>query len=325
MDAWRVEANGPPESALSRQPVAVPGPGRGQALVDVRAAGLNFSDLLMIRGSYQIRPPLPFTPGQEVAGVVRQTGPDCPLAVGERVVSKVLWGGFAPLAIVESGMAIRIPEGLSDQDALVLPVIAVTAWIALHERAHLQQGDTLLVHAGAGALGLATIRIAAAAGARVLATVGSPDKADVCRAAGADTVIDYREATWDEAVLDATAGAGVDVVMDSVGGTVTDRSIRCLAPAGRLLIAGFSSGEIPSIRANRLLLRNISAIGVYWSHGRDDALVSRALAALLDGWQRGQRVLRSDSVYPFERLPDALADLAGRRTVGKCALARQHH
>lgn len=225
----------PPESALSRQPVAAPSPGTGQALVDVRAAGLNFSDLLMIRGTYQVRPPLPFTPGQEVAGVVRRTGPDCRLAVGERVVSKVLWGADSHHSRSSNpGWRSGYRKACLTWMRWSCRSSRLTAWIALHERAHLQQGDTILAHAGAGALGLATIRIAAAVGARVLATVGSPEKADVCRAAGAAAVIDYREATGHQVVLDVTAGAGVDVVMGtrSAGRSPIGRFAALPLPAG---------------------------------------------------------------------------------------------
>ncbi|MEO6269059.1 MAG: zinc-binding dehydrogenase [Lautropia sp.] len=320
MNAWRLASHGGPDQLnLARMPA--PSPGANQILVRVACAGLNYSDVLMVRGAYQIRPPLPFTPGQEVAGFVAAVGPGCALSVSERVVSKVLWGGFAPLALADAAFAIRIPTDLDFDDALVLPVVAITAWIALHHRARLLPGETALIHAGAGALGLAAIRTAVAAGARVVATVGSEQKAAACVAAGASEVVRYGEGTaWEDAVMQVSRGRGVDVVLDSVGGAVTDGSLRCLAREGRLLIAGFSSGEIASIRGNRLLLRNVAALGVYWSHEADAELIARAVEAILDSRQQGRLVLGCGARYPYETLPTALDDLAGRRTIGKSVL-----
>lgn len=313
MKAWRIEhATG--LEALQCAEVPRPRPRVGEALVRVAAAALNFSDLLMLRGAYQIKPPLPFSPGQEIAGTVVESAGA--LRAGDRIASKVEWGGFAEYVCVREDMAIRVPETLSFPAAATLPVVWPTAWIALHERGALRAGESVLVHAAAGGVGLACLQLARAAGARPLAVVGDRAKFDVCRANGAAEVMSYAD-PWVDL---AKEHGGADVVVDPVGGSVTEDSLRCIARGGRLLIVGFSSGEIPRIAANRLLLKNAAAIGVYWSHdwGRD--VVDRAVNALLDLHARGAISLAAQRTYGFDALPQALADLAARTTVGKSVL-----
>jgi NADPH2:quinone reductase len=316
MRVWRATSHGGPEAlALVElgRPAAVP----GEVVVEVKAAALNFSDLLMIRGTYQVAPPLPFVPGQEIAGVVAETGAEGAFAVGERVATKVRWGGFAEYALAREEMLIRLPEAIALTDAATLPVVWPTAWIALHENARLRQGETVLVHAAAGGVGLAAVQLARLAGARAIALVGDPEKATPCREAGAETVLGYADGDWPERVRQLTGGRGADVVVDSVGGDATDASLRCLARRGRLLVVGFSGGRIPELRANRLLLRAASAHGVYWSHDDDRPLVERAVRELLRLAARGEIRIAAHRVYPFEELPRALGDLAARKTVGK--------
>ena len=316
MNAWQVASHGGPE-ALTLTAVPAPAPGPGEVLVRVHAAALNFSDLLMMRDAYQVRPPLPFVPGQEIAGFV--VGPEGSPWSGRRVATKVLWGGFAELVLARESMLIGLPDDLSFEAGATLPVVWPTAWIALHERARLAPGESVLVHAGASGVGLAGIQLAKVAGARVAATAGAGPKLAAARAAGADAAFDYRDELWPDAAR-AFAPAGFDAVLDPVGGEVTDASIRLLAWGGRLLVVGFASGEIPSIRANRLLLRNAAAIGVYWSHERDAALIERAVAEVLRLHAAGRIRIAARRVYPFAELPAALAEFAGRQASGKTVI-----
>jgi NADPH2:quinone reductase len=316
VNAWQVASHGGLE-ALAPAELPPPAPGPGEVLVRVHAAALNFSDLLMIRGAYQVRPPLPFVPGQEIAGFV--VGPDGSPWSGRRVAAKVLWGGFAELAVARESMLIGLPDSLSFEAGATVPVVWPTAWIALHERARLAPGESVLVHAGASGVGLAAVQLAKIAGARVAATAGAQPKLALAREAGADAVFDYREEDWPDAVR-AFAPDGFDVVLDPVGGDVTDASIRLLGWGGRLLVVGFASGEIPAIRANRLLLRNAAAIGVYWSHDRDAALVERAVAEVLRRHAASEIRIAARRVHPFPELPRALAEFAGRQAAGKSVI-----
>jgi NADPH2:quinone reductase len=292
-------------------------PGEGELLIRVAAAALNFSDLLMIDDLYQVRPKRPFTPGQELAGVVVEAGAGCRFGVGDRIASKVLWGGFANHAIVNDLMAIAVPESVSLQEAAAVPVSLTTAVVALTESTELQPEETILVHAGAGALGQSTIRVARALGARVIATAGSPDKCHAATAAGAEHCIDYRDSDFVEEVKVLTDNRGVDVVLDPVGGHVGVESLRCLAWRGRLLIAGFSGGTLQQLPAHRLLLNGASAVGVYWNHDTDLAMVRRAEEKMLKWWIDGQVTPHVDHRPSLDAIPAALADFAARRTIGK--------
>jgi NADPH2:quinone reductase len=316
VNAWQVASHGGLE-ALAPAELPVPVPGPGELLVRVHAAALNFSDLLMMRGAYQVRPPLPFVPGQEIAGFV--VAPAGSPWSGRRVATKVLWGGFAEFAVARESMVIGLPESLSLEAGATLPVVWPTAWIALHDRARLAPGESVLVHAGASGVGIAAVQLAKIAGARVAATAGAEPKLALAREAGAQAVFDYRDEGWPDAAR-AFAAEGFDVVLDPVGGDVTDASVRLLGWGGRLLVVGFASGEIPAIRANRLLLRNAAAIGVYWSHERDAPLIERAVADVLRRHAAGEIRIAARRVYPFAALPRALAEFAGRKAAGKSVI-----
>lgn len=319
MKAWIVDDT-KAEQPLRWGEAAAPTPSPGKSLVRVEAAALNFSDLLMVRGKYQVRPPLPFTPGQEVAGTVLATAPGSRLRAGQRVASKVIWGGFAEHALVEDTMAIAVPDAMPLAEAAALPVVYPTAYIGLLHHGRLRPGETVLVHAAAGGVGLAAVEIASAKGARVIATVGGAAKATLPREHGADAVLDYGDAGWVDQVKALTDGKGADIVVDSVGGTVTELSLKCIAQGGRLLIVGFSSGMIPAIPANRLLLRDASAIGVYWSHERDAALIAAALSDVFALHAAGKVRPRVDTRFSLEELPQALAALQSRQSTGKIVL-----
>jgi NADPH:quinone reductase len=297
-----------------------PEPGPGEVLVRVEAAALNFSDLLMIEDGYQVRPPRPFVPGQEIAGTVVATGCGIDLAVGERVMSKVTWGGFSEYATVRADMAMRVPAELSVTDAAALPIVYTTALVALTEITTVARGETVLVLAAAGGIGLAAVQIACHLGAQVIAAAGGETKCALARAHGGHRSVDYSLQGWAEAVKALTKERGVDIIVDPVGGELTGEALRLLAWGGRLLVVGFSSGEIPRIPAHRLLLRRASAMGVYWSHDRDREMVRRATQRL-DGFLRAG-IIRPhvSAVHGLSELPGALMALRQRKTTGKIVL-----
>lgn len=295
-------------------------PGPGELSVEVGAAALNFSDLLMIDGTYQVKPPRPFTPGQEVAGVVRAAGPGARFKPGDRVAGKVEWGGFASHAIMRDAMAIAIPGDVGLADSAALPVVYTTAYVALTECTAVSADETVLVHAAAGGVGLAAVQIAAARGAHVIAAAGSETKRALALEHGASAAIDPGDPEWFRHCKAMTDGRGIDVVVDPVGGDVTLGSLRVLANGGRLLIVGFASGSIPQIPANRLLLKRASAIGVYWNHDTDGEMLARVTARMMDDLSAGRIRPVVDRRSGLEALPQALGDLAARRTNGKVVL-----
>lgn len=316
--AWLSGDPGVAQLVISRRPC--PQPAEDELLIRVDAAALNFSDALMINDRYQIRPPRPFVPGQEIAGTVVAAGKACNFSPGERVAGKVYWGGFSDHAVMRGDMAIRIPEDLGTAAAAALPVVYTTAMVALTESTQVKSGETVLVLAAAGGVGLAAVQIAHALGARVIAAAGGADKARLACSHGAAVAIDYSQANWSDEVKAASGGHGADIIVDSVGGQATKEALRALAWEGRLLVVGFSSGEIPAIPANRLLLRRASAIGIYWNHDRDAEMLGR-VSQRLTGLLEARAILpHIGNTFAFSQLPQALAALAERRTTGKVIL-----
>ena len=319
MKAWRIEKTGAIEG-LAIGEIETPAPQAGEVLLEVLACGINFSDLLMAAGRYQVRPPLPFVPGQEIAGRIVAVAPGSARRPGERVAAKVHWGGFAELALAKENMLITLPQGMGYAAGATLPVVWPTAWIALFERARLVAGESLLVHAAAGGVGLAAVQLARAAGAIVIAGVGDDAKAGHALAAGARHVVVTRTSDWMQKVSDLTDGRGPDVVFDPVGGDLAEPSLNRIARNGRYLVVGFAGGAIPRFAANRLLLKNASALGVYWTHEQDGPLIARALTDILGLWSAGKVRIEASRAYAFDTLKSALADLAARRTTGKCVI-----
>ncbi len=317
--AWRSQASGRAELALADVPRPEPGP--REALIEVRAAALNFGDLLMVEGTYQVRPPRPFTPGQEVAGVVVAAGAQSGLLPGARVAGKMDWGGFAEAAIVRGDMAIPLPDGVDFATGAALPISSITAMVGLVELGRLVPGEVVLVHAAAGALGIAATQIAVARGARVIGTASTPDKRALAEAMGAEATVDYTQPDWRQAVEALVGKYAVDVVFDSVGGDATLTSLRLMRRDGRLLVAGFASGTIPALPANLLLVKRISAIGVYWNHDDDAAMMARVQQAIAADLAAGRIAPVVDVREGLEALPAAMDDLAARRTAGKVVLA----
>ncbi|MFI5739938.1 NADPH:quinone oxidoreductase family protein [Streptomyces anulatus] len=257
MQAWRVHRNGEPGEVMRLEETDRPTPGDGQVLVEVRAANVNFPDALLCRGQYQVRPPLPFTPGVEVCGTTED---------GRRVlVTPALpHGGFADYVVADEAALLPAPDALDDAEAAALHIGYQTGWFGLHRRARLQPGETLLVHAAAGGVGSAAVQLGRAAGAKVIGVVGGPEKAAVARELGCDLVIDRRSEDIVAAVKDATGGRGADVVYDPVGGDAYAKSAKCVAFEGRILVVGFASGVIPTPGLNHALVKNYSVVGLHW-------------------------------------------------------------
>jgi len=295
------------------------GDGRRTVHIEVHAAGVSFADLLITRGEYQLRPPLPFVPGLEVAGVVRQTPPGTGFAAGDRVAAFMFGGAFAEEAVADPATTVRLPDGLGFPEAAGFLVNYQTAWFALVRRARLQPGETVLVQGAGGGLGVATVQVARALGARVVGVAASGAKAAMAEAAGADVVVAAGDG-WADAVRSATGP--VDVVVDPVGGDRFDDSLRLLRPEGRLVVVGFAGGGIPTVKVNRLLLRNVSVLGAAWREflAAEPGFVAEA-AAGLDALIGGGRLTPLvGATYPLEDGVRALHDLADRRAVGKLVL-----
>jgi len=267
MRAWQVRELGEPRDVLALAEVPDPEPGPGQLLVKVLGAATNFPDVLMCRGGYQVRPPLPYTPGIELCGEVLAAGPGVTaFAPGDRVIGGPLvpHGAFAELTLMDSGTALPAPDGLDDAEAAAFFITYQTGWFGLHRRARLAAGETLLVHAAAGGVGSGAVQLGKAAGARVIGVAGGERKAQAARALGADVVIDRHTQDFVEVVKEVTGGRGADVIYDSVGGEAYTRSTKCIAFEGRILVIGFASGVIPTAALNHALIKNYSIVGLHW-------------------------------------------------------------
>jgi NADPH2:quinone reductase len=267
MKAWQVADLGEPIEVMELRELPDPEPGTGQVVVRVLASPANFPDVLMCRGRYQVRPDLPFTPGVEICGEVVAAGEGVnTVAVGDRVLggSVLPHGGFAELALMDVATTFPAPDSLDDAQAASLYIGYQTGWFALHRRAALMPGETLLVHAAAGGVGSAAVQLGKAAGARVIGVVGGPEKGAVASALGADVVIDRHERDFVEVVKAETGGRGADVIYDPVGGQTYQRSTKCIAFEGRILVIGFAGGEIQSAALNHALVKNYAIVGLHW-------------------------------------------------------------
>lgn len=316
MRAWRVHELGEPEQVMSLDEVALPIVGPGESLIRVRAAGLNFPDLLACRGGYQERPPLPFTPGLEVAGEVVSGR-----LAGERVaaVASLPVGGLADYVVVADPDVYAVPSAMPDEKAAALLGTYLTGQVGLYRRAGLRAGESVLVHAGAGGVGSAAIQLAKAGEAQVIATAGGPAKTALCRELGADVVVDYTREDFVQVVKEVTGGRGADVVYDPVGGDVFDASRRCVAFEGRIVVVGFAGGRIADAPTNHALVKNYSVVGLHLGlyRQRDPAVLRAAFADLIDWWEAGLIDPLVGSRRPFAEVPTALRALGERGTVGK--------
>lgn len=319
MRAWHVTAHGEPADVLRLVDVPDPVPGDGQVLVRVRAVAVNFPDVLLARGEYQVRPPLPFVPGIELCGEVLAVGAGVThVAVGQRVTGSRI-GVLAELAVLDATEVFAAPDALDDAQAAAFTIAYQTGWFGLHRRAGLRSGETLLVHAAAGGVGTAAVQLGAAAGARVIGVVGSAAKADAARAAGADVVVDRSTQDVAEVVRAETGGAGADVVYDPVGGEAFAASTRCVAFEGRIVVVGFAGGTIQDVRAGHLLVKNYTVHGLHWglyARVRPD-LVAGAHEELAALAASGAVTPQVSDVVPFEAADEAVARLAAGGTTGR--------
>ncbi len=266
MRGWQLEENGEPADVLCLGQIDDPRPGPDEVLIRVEATNVNFADILQCRGTYQEKPELPFTPGVETCGIVVEPDRSGTCKIGDRVVGMTSSGsgGYAELALLASRSVLVIPQEVPPEAATVLFTTYQTSHVALHHRAHIQPGEYLLVHGASGGVGSSAVQLGVAAGATVIATAGGVDKAEYVRSLGSHHVIDSHHADVYEEVMSITAGHGVDVAYDAVGGELGDLTRRMMAWEGRLLVIGFAAGDVPRYPANHALGKNYSIIGLYW-------------------------------------------------------------
>ena len=320
MKAWQVPELGEPRDVLTLAEVPDPVPGPGQVLVRVLGAAANFPDVLMCRGGYQVRPPLPFTPGVELCGEVVAAGPGVTgIAPGDRLIGGAIGGAFAELTLMNAASALPAPPGLDDAEAGAFFIAYQTGWFGLHRRARLAAGETLLVHAAAGGVGSGAVQLGKAAGARVIGVAGGEEKAEVARALGADVVIDRNTQDFVEVVKEVTEGRGADVVYDPVGGDTYARSTKCIAFEGRILIIGFAGGQIQSAALNHALVKNYSIVGLHWGlyQSKNPQLIKDCHAQLTKMVADGAiRPLVSERLG-LDEVPAGVQRLADGGTVGR--------
>jgi NADPH2:quinone reductase len=295
--------------------------GAGAVLIDVAAAGVSFPDVLMSRGLYQMKPPLPFVPGVEVAGTVREAPRGSGFSAGDRVMAVTMLGGFAEVAAASPALTCPLPSRFTPEQGAGFILNYHTAFFALTRRAALQPGETVVVHGAAGGVGTAAVQVAHSLGAEVVAVASTPEKAEFARSAGADRVVDIA-GDWPAELRALRGGRGADVIVDPVGGDRFDESLRCLAPGGRLVVVGFTEGRIPSVAANRLLLRNISVVGAAWGAwlGGDPGLFAGTAAGLAPMIESGGVAPLVGAIFPLDRAADALRLIDERRATGKVVL-----
>lgn len=326
MKAWVVRELGGPET-MRFEDVDESAPGEGMVRIAVRASAINYFDALMVAGQYQVKPDLPFVPGTEISGVVEHAPRGSGFNSGDRVSALLdngglTRGGYAEIADAQADTVRRIADSMPFDDAAAFTLIYQTAWFGLHRRANLLSGETLLVHAGAGGVGSAAIQVGKAARAMVIATAGSDEKTAVCQQLGADHVINYKTQDFAEKVKLITGGRGADVIFDPVGGDVFDRSTKCVAFEGRIVVVGFTSGRIPQAAANHVLVKNYSVVGLHWGlySRRAPELIAPAAEALMDLYQSGQVKPLISARVPLAQAPTALAMVAGGKSTGKVIL-----
>src|SRR5882724_4477480 len=313
---------GPPESLVVEE-LPSPKPGAGEVVVSVKAASVNFPDVLIMQNKYQVKPPLPFSPGSEAAGLVKAVGDGVThVRPGDRVMAIIGYGAFAEEVKVESRRVLPLPAGMDFESAAAFGLTYATSEHALVDRGALKAGETLLVLGAAGGVGIAAIEIGKALGARVIACASSDDKLAVCREHGADETINYATEDLRERIKHVTGGKGVDVVYDPVGGPYTEPALRSIAWRGRLLVVGFAAGEIPKIPLNLTLLKGCSIVGVFWGDWarREPQHFAEAMARLGRWYADGKLEPHISATFPLERAADALTLMASRKVTGKVVL-----
>lgn len=309
-----------PASSLQLEDIPSPTPKANEVLLDVHAAGVNFPDSLIIQGKYQFKPPFPFAPGGEAAGVISAVGDKVSqYRVGQRVMALTGWGSFAEQVCVPAYNLLPMPDGMDFASAAAFGMTYGTSMHALKQRGNLQPGETLLVLGASGGVGLAAVEIGKAMGATVIAAASSAEKLEVARQAGADQLINYREQSLKDELKKLTGGKGVDVIYDPVGGPLFEEAFRCIAWNGRLLVIGFASGEIPALPANLPLLKGAALVGVFWgSFAQRQPQDNAANFQQLFAWHaEGKLKPLVSQTFPLEKAGDAIDTLAKRKAVGK--------
>lgn len=322
MKAILCKSYGPPDN-LSLEEVDDLKAGEKEAVVDVYAASLNFPDTLQIEGKYQFQPPMPFTPGSEVGGVIREVGPGLEgFAVGDRVMATPSIGGMAEQVIVPGPALRKIPDSMDFRTAAGFAMIYTTSYHALKQRAQLQAGETLLVLGASGGVGLAAVELGKLMGARVIAAASSDEKLDFVKQAGPDELLNYGDGELKEKVKALTDGKGADVIYDPVGGDLFDQSTRCINWNGRLLVVGFASGRIPQYPANLALLKGSSMVGVFLGRFRKEEpeAYEKNFQELFDLYTEGRIRPIVTASYPMEKYVDAFNVFTERRVMGKVTL-----
>ena len=319
MRALVCKAFGSPDELVIEE-LADPEAGEGGLLVDVKAAGINFPDVLTIAGQYQVKTPPPFVPGSEAAGIVAEVGAGVDrFAPGDKVIFTTQGGAFAEKCAVDAARATHVPEGLDFVEAAGLTITASTSYYALKQCAALREGEVVLVLGAAGGVGITAVEIAKAMGARVIAAASTDDKLAFAKSAGADDTINYTTASLRDAVRELTDGNGVDVVYDPVGGDLAQQALKSLARNGRFLVIGFASGEIPAFPANLVLLKEANVIGVWWGPwaSRNPREQYANLAAITDLIAAGRMQPRISETFALEDFCDAFRTITERRVLGK--------
>jgi NADPH2:quinone reductase len=322
MKAILCKSYGPPES-LVIEDVPSPAPGADQVVVSVKAASVNFPDVLIIQNKYQLKPPLPFSPGSELAGVVKSVGERVTRAKpGDAVFAVTGYGAFAEEVVVDAARLIPVPTGMTFEQAAAFGLTYGTSMHALADRGALAAGETLLVLGAAGGVGIAAIEIGKALGARVIACASADDKLAVCRAHGADATINYAGEDLRERIKALTDGKGPDVIYDPVGGPYTEPALRSIAWRGRLLVVGFAAGDIPKLPLNLTLLKGCAIVGVFWGDfsRREPDNFAGEMRRLAVWFAEGRLKPHISATFPLDRAPEALKMMAARQVIGKVVL-----
>ncbi|HZO73864.1 MAG TPA: NADPH:quinone oxidoreductase family protein [Ktedonobacteraceae bacterium] len=322
MKAVLCKEYGLPEKLVIEE-VESPRAGRGEVVIKVKACGVSFPDTLIIQGKYQFKPPMPFSPGGELAGIVQEVGSGVEhIKVGDHVIAFTGWGGYAQEVVTEASRIIAMPANMDFATAAIFIMTYGTSHYALKDRAHLKAGETLLVLGAAGGVGLAAVELGKVMGARVIAAASSDEKLAICKRYGADEVINYSTEDLKDRIKELTGGNGVDVIYDPVGGKYAEPALRGMAWEGRYLVVGFADGEIPRIPLNLTLLKGCSIVGVFWGSftARDPARNQQHLQELLSWYASDKIKPFISATYTLEEAPQALRAMMERKVKGKVAL-----
>ena len=308
---------------LEIKDIETPKPSKNEVLVKVQAAGVNFPDALMVQGKYQIVIDPPFTPGNEVCGYVEETGDDVDLKIGTKVIALPPIGGFSEYVSVDKNLVIPVSEKVDSMAGASLPINYGTCYYALKRRANIQKNESLLVLGASGGIGTATIQLAKIMGVKTICAVGSDEKAEYVKSLGADEIIRYDQVELKETVKELTDGKGVDVVMDPVGGDVTEQALRATAWNGRLLVIGFTDGNIPKIPLNLTLVKGVSIVGVWWGRWTTTSPEETAedFKELIEFIEKDKLVIQPKNIHPIEETSLALENFLSRKNIGKTVIS----